>query len=315
MYRFSTVLVLCGFLMACSGGSGGGSTGGGQPAPVQPTSDPRCGIISLKSNGLANYSLKYCFVRSSFTPKNIVYFFHGVNGDASDVFQIFSKNSPYFQVFGNSLTVDKIPTVIAISFGPVGVFPPEIGVDPKGSASMMALLTTGFHQIETQLGFQVDNPEYKPNRHLMGISMGGFNVISMAANFAQNFKSEIALCPALITFDPFNDIEIQQYILRNSPSVHPDMVQFLVTQLRQKFITKENWNLENPFVQLRNNRFTDANLFLSTGATDEFGFLEGGKAFEAQAKEHNVHSVFAPTEGGHCSADFGALSQFIQQNY
>lgn len=273
-----------------------------RPAPDVPTGPAGvCKSMTLPSGKVLNYCI-YSFQKDSI-PQNIVYFFHGLNGKPSDLSMLLDERSSFYPVIKS--VQDRAPLFVGLSFGPRETVP----VEPSGDdpATLRDLVDVAMPAIENDYIFY----GIRPARHLIGMSLGGYNALNAAALRPKAFSSVMAICPALITFDPFDQAEVDAYISRGRPWIQTHLVNDMISALRTKFKTTDVWNQRNPLVQVNQGKFKNVNLYLSTGDRDEYGFFEGAEAF-AQAAQNRISSfVYEPTNGGHCSADISSFQSFL----
>lgn len=264
-----------------------------------------CKMMFLPSGLMLNYCT--ASFPNEAIPRNIVYFFHGLNGQPADMFNLLNKNSPFYPVV-NRLH-DEAPFFISLSFGTRETIPIEAaGLDP---ASLRDLLDFALPLIEKDFLFY----DIPVSRHLIGMSLGGHNALSVAALRPQYFKSVMAICPALINFNPFDPAQVQDYINRGQYVINPTLVNDMISTLKTKYVTEANWIARSPIHLLDAGKYDGANLFISTGSRDEYGFFEGAEAFSKAANmRHSRPLVFAPATGGHCSANIYEFGAFLQRN-
>ena len=305
MFRLTLILIVTLFCNL-SFASTGIIPGLGSESPLMPEDGLKvqgeCKMMFLSSGLMLNYCT--ASFPNEAIPRNIVYFFHGMNGQPGNIFTLLSPNSPFYPMAKQ--LYKEAPFYISLSLGARETVPVEAaGLDP---ASLRDLLDTAIPTIERDFLFY----GIPVSRHLIGMSLGGHNALSVAALRPKYFKSVMAICPALISFNPFDATQVQDYIARQPYVINPTLVNDMVAALKTKFVNEANWSARNPLNLLAEGRYDGVNLFISTGNRDEYGFLEGAEAFATTASRRNMRSmVYAPTTGGHCSADMLGLGQFL----
>jgi pimeloyl-ACP methyl ester carboxylesterase len=284
------------FTTACA------QSGGNGPTEFEQKAASGCKNMNFSTS---QHVLRYC-VRSAGPVKSLIYYFHGAGGDASDIYEgqfndLYKSLATHFGA--------NVPAVVSVSFGQNETMPIEIqDADP---VSIDELVNVAMPIIENSLGF---DSEHVPVRNLMGLSLGGFNALNLAGERAESFRSVAALCPALIDFDPFDQTQVDQYIIRNQAVVSPDLVNQTMDLLRAKYTKAAIWNDNDPMNKIESGKLASLPIFMSTGAADEYGFFEGANAFVRLAQPLNKQLVWAPTSGEHCSFDSAALAKFLD-NY
>lgn len=260
----------------------------------------------------SGHELSYCVKDLGFNPKptHIVYFFHGVGGSANSIFSMMSPKSDLYEAM-TSRGLAQAPVFVGLSFGRQALVPRE----PRGEtpASLEALLTQAFPAIEAAMPYEFKT--HPPVRHMMGLSLGGFNALNVSALRPEAFRSVIALCPALLNFDPFQKTEVEAYLARHQGVIRRTKVEFMILMLRREFQDFASWNKRNPIELVKKGSYQTLPLFLSTGLQDEYGFMEGAAVF-TQAAYGKVASgsVFAPIDGDHCFFDGAALKVFVEEH-
>jgi pimeloyl-ACP methyl ester carboxylesterase len=293
------VFALTFILAACSKGGSSDAGPSTPPGYTKADYDKYCPRLTLPSG----QTIKYCTRSPSqvYSNTDIVYFFHGAGGDGTDI-----DFEPFNTWYGQATAMfgSRTPWVVAIDYGPLAT------IDLTGS-QLDDLQNFVFPQIETQLGYR---PGFPPVRHLIGMSLGGFNALHVAAGRPQLFKSIAALCPALYTFDPFNANDMQNFIDANAATVNPGLVRETVGQLIQRYGTEDVWAANNPFLLAQAGDFDSLNIFISTGQQDEFGFFPGSQLLVQTLTQRGKSPTWMPVNGGHCSFDTWDLLSFLSNN-
>lgn len=310
--RLNAFLVLILFSMSltigCSSNNDDAENTAAAPTSPTPSESPEspnepCQTVDFPTGP----ALRYCIKRATTNNHtNIIYFFHGLGGSADDIYR--EPLSTALRLALESLG-SKMPHVVSVSFGSSV----PIGVDTSVGTSSLAgeLITTGFPRIEQQLGFTSANP---PSRQLMGVSMGGFNVLTVSASQPDLFKTVISLCPALIAFDPFDPAQVEAYIQRNEPYVNRSSVNTALSVLRSNFPTPQAWQSTDPLRQVPLGRYDSLTMFMSIGRQDEFGFIEGANAFSKEARARGLRLTYETVNGPHCVFDLNGLIRFLNAN-
>ena len=291
----SLIFVSCSQKTSATGainGAGGdgketGSGTDGKPKPHQ----MQCSKVQI-----AKQTLSYCYqdladlLQSPEPTASVIYYWHGIDGTPQ-------------QIFSTKLMSDlsaklgpKMPIVVALSLGTRGLVTDQT----------MSAVQFGLFGVEKKI-----SQTKKFNRILLGNSMGGYNSLRTLAGMPSRFSSVAALCPALITFDPYNSQDVDAYMLRNAAHFDDKFFAEVFDLLKTTFPNKPDWTANDPFTFLAQGAYDHKNLFLSVGQQDTLGFQEGTAAFATQAQTHGIAVKSAPVDGGHCAFDQAALFDFL----
>jgi dienelactone hydrolase len=294
--RISQYILVVGLLVLSACSSDSGSGGGGQQGGIlKPAGAGGCSVMNASTG-----SFNYCVLDPSDKLKksdkavSIVYYWHGVNGSPSEIF-----NNPLIAQFAQYTT--QIPVVISISKGPQGVIGNDAG----------AVVDEVIPTIEKAEG--VSNREVA--RQLVGASMGGHNVLRIAAEDPFKFVAATALCPALVNMNPHNSSELVSYMQRHGSYLDQNFFQSVMAVFRSAFPTSADWIRNNPIEFLKKNAYGRLPVHLSIGTEDSLGFNEGVEAFESIYRTNalRVKLETSYVSGGHCAFDTKKASQFISQ--
>jgi hypothetical protein len=265
----------------------------------------KCYTTKLRSWPQFEYCLKDLGANSG--PKDIIYFWHGVGGGANNIFSVIHPQSDMYDVV-ISRGIDKAPLFVGMSFGSQAIVPLEISA--ANSVSLKELTEELFPEIEKRFGYDLSRQPLA--RHMMGLSLGGFNALNTVAMEPGKFSSLVALCRALLTFNPFSRDEFKAYLERHKGIIKRTKAEYMIYMLKEKFKNYPTWMGRNPLEHLKNGKYQNIPVYLSTGLQDEYGFMEGAAAF-AQSASGKVGdgSIFAPIDGDHCFFDAEALKRFL----
>jgi hypothetical protein len=255
-------------------------------------SDPSIDTLSYcKSLPLGNRPITYCvdtdeISARKFMPSRVIYFFHGINGSATDLFK-----GELAQVLKSvkSTMGNLSPIFVGLSVGQQGLL-------KKNEAADLNQII--FPEIEVRLGFRSE-----PQRDLIGLSMGGHNALVASHGDKSRIQNLHLLCPALINFNPFEQNEISQYIARHSNMDLP-FLQKVLSLFQQEFPNFEDWNTNNPFALLEQGDYQHLkSIFISVGRRDTLGFDEGSLSFFRNANKAGLKVRTALVDGKHCAFD------------
>ena len=297
----TTVFAL--FASACAGGGSRGSSDTTNQVPLAPAAaangiSKTCTQVPLSNS---NEALDYCFAdpagqgRGSGQSATIVYYFHGLGGNAKDLFEGNDKPllDAIFQVLGS-----RAPIVASLSLGPSGVFADDTA----------ELLSSGLPAIENAIA-----PGKTVRRILLGGSMGGHNVLRLAAQGGPSlFHAAAALCPAIATFNGYNDAEVASYRARNAAVLDNVLFGQAMTAFKKRITDAADWTANNPFTFESQGTYDGLPLFMSVGTEDTLGFLEGSREFVRRASLRPAMNVdYHEISGVHCSFDAPPLLRFL----
>ena len=248
---------------------------------------------------LGNRSITYCVDPAEvsareFSPSRVIYFFHGINGNATDLFK--GQMAQVIKSVRSSME-NLSPIFVGLSIGQQGLLKKNEVAD---------LNQIVFPEIEARLGLTSE-----PKRDLIGLSMGGHNALIASHGDKSRIQNLHLLCPALINFNPFEQNEISQYISRHS-NMDLTFLQKVLVLFQQEFPTFQDWKTNNPFVLLEQGDYQHLkSIFISVGRQDTLGFEEGSLVFFRNANKTGLKVRSALVGGGHCVFDRVRLTQSI----
>lgn len=268
------------------------SSDNGRGAVQVQTYAATCDQIQL-SRGPLTYCIEDQSPANSFLWTNLVYFFHGLSGRPDALF-----SPPYSEIIERTRAKlgSNAPIFISLSLGPEGIV--------KEDAD--EILRVAIPAIEKKISHG-----WILRRHLIGESMGGHNSLRVAAASPLVFKSLSLLCPALITFDPNDESQVQRFIDTHRDVLSLGFFNYLREMFRREFPTPESWQANEPFHFLTRGDFRFLPTFVSIGRSDNVGFYDGAKAWVDRTPRSSMRSVWAPVDGAHCAFDSEALVQFL----
>jgi pimeloyl-ACP methyl ester carboxylesterase len=247
-------------------------------------------------------SFKYCMNHvDRQQTRDIVYFFHGLQGNAESWFTRTegATVANYWSRNGYE------PTVVTVSFGGAWLLVnnDRFPLLPFFKNQMMPFL-------EQQVGGLKDG-----RRLLIGASMGGFNASQASLQLPGDFKKVALLCPAITTIGPYSSPqEVAAYIKRTG--ANPVYVRLTLGISKKIFEDEADWENHNPLNLLKRYPATAEKpaFFVSVGMKDDFGFQEGSEAFAKEAQLNSYITQWVPVAGGHCQFDVIATADFIMED-
>lgn len=259
--------------------------------------------FSCASDTIQGTNFSYCY-RNTEAANNddIVYFFHGLGGNAQTWFTQYLGTlmvQQWWQFRGYR------PRIVTISFGKEWLL-----VNSKRS-SLLPLFTNRIMPfLEKKMGGLRGG-----HRHLIGESMGGFNAVEAALKKPGLFSRVALLCPAITTIGPFSGPqEIARYIARTGASTL--LVRRMLRISRPFFSDNADWEKHNPLTLVRNYNFSKRSKFyVSTGTWDSYGFQEGSEVFSRLANANSFFSIWVPVPGPHCNFNRYVTANFIMGGY
>jgi hypothetical protein len=249
----------------------------------------------------AGETLQYCFTdpagigKGTDSSVTVLFYFHQLGGNPSDIFE--GNDRPVLDAIYNALGAHA-PIVASLSLGPTGVFGDDTG----------ELLNSGLPAIEAAIA-----PGKTVRRILAGGSMGGYNVLRLAAaGGPAKFHAVAALCPAIATFNGYDDAAVAAYRARNAATLDNALFAEALTVFKQHLTSAADWDANNPFTFENNGAYDGLPIFMSVGTEDTLGFLEGSREFLRRAGGRPAMNVDYHEVGGpHCSFDGTSLLRFI----
>lgn len=258
-----------------------------------------CDAVPIPQNQLA-----YCVAdaaqkgKSSVTQVDVIYFFHGLGGNERDLFTDRGRQvlDLVKLAYGN-----KTPIIVSLSIGAEGVF-----------ASQTADILQGMKDVEARIA-----PAKTIRRVLLGGSMGGHNSLRLAAESPNAFRAIAALCPAVGTFNGYNDGEVEAYIQRNKGmTFNEKFLREALVKYKKTIRTAEEWDANNPFTFLERGTYDRLPIFVSVGREDSLGFVEGSREFKRRGDSRPGMRVdYHEYRGPHCTFDPGALVRFLSAQF
>jgi pimeloyl-ACP methyl ester carboxylesterase len=144
----------------------------------------------------------------------------------------------------------------------------------------------------------------------MGVSMGGYNAAQLLLKTGRLFDRVALVCPALVTFDPFDQTSMQNYVVRTG--ANQILAQGVAAVLRKYYADPATWQADSPLVvggQVFSAQTTP--FHISCGVNDEMGFYEGAQAFAQLAVANQAPVTWKPLPGGHCAIDAPEVASYL----
>jgi S-formylglutathione hydrolase FrmB len=233
---------------------------------------------------------------------NAIYVFHGMGGDARQMFEVFAP-ALKAQKETNGF---ETPALISVSFGQTWLFGPE--TDTQANRLMYDFVNVVMPEIEAKLG------GIKGTRALVGASMGGFNAAQIYLSHPKLFNRVALLCPALSELSPHAPDDVVNGLVTTG-GFSAESVRQARGLAKSYFPTEESWQKSNPLStveRLANDQ--SAPIFLSIAANDPFTFTLGTRAFDRKLRAAGVQTVESVEVPGnkHCDYDSRALRVFLE---
>jgi pimeloyl-ACP methyl ester carboxylesterase len=232
-------------------------------------------------------------------PSRVLYYFHGYGG---------SSDSWHHSAGANALqsSGEKNLAVVSISFGDAWLLTSIDHTD--GPGRLLTILTTEvIPTIEAQIPLRIST------RYLRGDSMGGFNASQLLFKHPDMFQKVALVCPLVIPVGPHSSINQIRDYLQGAPTISDTMVQELLDWLRWEFPTENDW-AEHQVLELPvSERMKSAQVSISCGQDDEYGFEIGARALANRFISNGLHASFAALPGRHCTADEMGLLEFFRR--
>lgn len=251
--------------------------------------EPRCRRLGATRPGA------YCITNLSPNGAgDILYFFHGAGGDERDWGGHFSRHAAAIEREWRD-SGGTIGRVVTVSFGPRTMLTPEL---------VEAFARDVIAAVETE-------PAPPSRRLLLGQSMGGFNAAHVFLRHPELFARVALLCPALFTVEPSApEAEVAAYLARTG--AREELVRSAVAILRENFSEPDSWRRSSPLLLGPSRLSAEVPaLYVSCGTSDEYGVLEGARAFAELARSKGVSVSWTPLNGGHCTVDPRSVARFL----
>lgn len=246
---------------------------------------------------------RWCIDRPLVGNNDVLYYLHGGGGNetswttATDNLEIQKEWD-----FSHS----KSPTVITVSFGASWLLT-EVA-KPDNPALFPIFTDDIMSHLESKLGTPVGK------RLLKGESMGGFNASQLWLKKPNSFSRVALVCPGISTIGPYSSkMAIAEFLDRNKPYIDLARVNELLEWTKWEFPTVQSWVDHDPLALIQNGAKRSAELYVSCGEQDEYGFFEGAGKFSDLASVTGANVKWDPMAGGHCVSNAKAIADFLSR--
>jgi pimeloyl-ACP methyl ester carboxylesterase len=270
------------------------------PASTQPpATQSECARSTLN-----NQSFGWCLTPTDRDKNpNVIYFFHGLtlNEHRWDTAQFTQDMVSIWKAQG--LTP---PTVVTISFGPVWLL-----TEVPGSAKLYDLFVQQIMPFfENMIG-----PVTRDQRIALGESMGGFNASQLLVKNPELFSKFALQCPAITPVGPFDsDAETLQFLEQSGA----EPFHVLLTKIigMWTFKNEANWLNHAPLVLAAARPNVPAQIYLSCGTADEFGFEVGTGQLYNELLNKTQGIQYELIQGGtHSTVDAQKMANFLSSGW
>lgn len=253
----------------------------------------------------SHHRVSYCYsdpagrAGNASTQIDVIYYFHGLGGDEHD---LFSDRGRKILDLLKLAYGKKVPVIASISIGSGGVF----------AATTDEIFNEGLRAFEMKIA-----SGKTVRRILVGGSMGGHNVLRLAASSPRDIAAVAALCPALGTFDGYDANQVDAYIKRHKHIYFDEGFFRRAIEVYKKSIrSSAEWIANNPFTFLDRGAYDELPIFLSVGREDQLGFVEGAREFKSRSDiRSSMKTTYAEFRGPHCAFDPVALVKFLSAQF
>lgn len=202
---------------------------------------------------------------------------------------------------------DKLPVVIAISFGETWLLAEENSSQYSGLFNVVTekIIPTA----EETLG------GLKGKRYVMGQSMGGFNTIQLSLK-TDLFDKAAILCSPMSTVSPFAEQKDVEEFIKNSaaykffPEKVTENVNNIVSLVKAFFPSSEAWSQADPLTLAAQEKTHKTDFYIAVGYYDEYAAFETNETF-VKLLDANASVKWRPQWGGHCAMDIPSLANFF----
>lgn len=233
--------------------------------------------------------------------QDVVYHFHGRNGSAD-----WWNDQTYYTGKVHAQWIEQgvaPPTVVTVSFGKLWLLTER--PDEATGGLYRVFIDDVLSRVETEI------PHSIGRRSLVGESMGGVNALTVALKSGRLFARAASLCPPIQRVSPFSSASgIFRYVTQTSTSWRRALMMLLFS--RKFYPNEEVWANNDPLQLARNYlQPSDVRLYLTCGEKDDWGCMEGSKAFVKALEEKGGKVDWYPRPGGHCDIDVESLAKFL----
>ena len=253
---------------------------------------------------LQGYDFGFCHesVKGS-TSKDVILYFHGLT-----VTEKAWKNLGFrHEIRYGKHYLKDYPAVVSVSFGSAW-FLTDVSYLKK---SRLEVFTEDFlPKLNSILGFNAER------KILMGESMGGFNVLRLAAYKPQEFDRVVATCPAVMAIGPHDPTSRVIEFLWDKPYVDKLLLMKVMPFAVWEFPTSQDWDNNNPLKLIESSNYRLPPLLITSNQFDEYGFNVGITRLTDKMLARKQPVQVVNEEGRHCyysSATFEALNNFLSK--
>ncbi len=216
----------------------------------------------------------------------LVYFLHYATGDERSWNRLGLSRAFYAEY----RRVGKpAPRVVTVSYGPHWLVTRTPGLRQTVSVEEFAALR---RRIEATLG-----PVTR--RYAWGMSMGGYNAAVLALDSPRDWAAVALSCPALETDSPYA-------VPGREPAPRSAEGRLLFTY---RLAGESAWRAENPLALVS---AADAPpVLIEANTDDEFGFLDGARAFDRALRAAGRQVELRESPGAHCAIDARLVARFL----
>jgi hypothetical protein len=241
----------------------------------------------------------YCIYKQSGSDNpDVIYFFHGAGGNPKEYMEWVDMRAEW-----RTLGL-KMPTVIAVSFGPFWLLA-EKSTSPR-SGLLNYVVDKVMPMLEAKLG------NFSGKRSLLSKSMGSFNTTQLVMKHPTLFSKAAIACPAILNVSPFApQAEVDAFVQRSGAD--PEKVAWYIRLQKTFYANQTDWEKDDPLLAGKTTLGERTpEVYMTCGKADQYGFFEGTEKFTILAKETRVLKfVWFPHEGNHCQRDEVAMARFL----
>ncbi|NCN27423.1 hypothetical protein GW915_07585 [bacterium] len=260
-------------------------------------------------SSLNSLAYSYCVTTTvGSQSKDVLYFFHGafgneknwtggINADMRQRVRLYWQESGY-----------DAPTVISLSLGTLWMVRDHESKD--GDLANLDLIT---NSLIPELEDKHLGGELQGRRLLMGVSMGGFNALTLMMKRPELWNKAAIIAPMIPLCDPWIS-DIKQYICVSSDENKNNLFLAKIAHdlVKAQFPLPEQWESANPLNLAKSELNPNSVPFLLTvGNIDSFGFYTNGKQFAERAQNLGAPITWLPTGYKHGVYDAEVLAEYL----
>ncbi|NCN26928.1 prolyl oligopeptidase family serine peptidase [bacterium] len=254
-------------------------------------------------------SYSYCITKTPDSrSKDVLYYFHGAFGGDKDWTE--GSNAEMrrkLRLYWSEKGYDA-PAVVGISLDTLWMLRAHESADGD-LANLVQIADGAIPAIEAEHF----GGEIMGRRLLMGVSMGGFNALTIMMQRPGLWDKAAIIAPMIPLCNPWlPDDYIYMCVASDEHKNNVLLAKVAHDLVKQEFPTQFHWEQSNPLNVAKSKLNPDSVPFLlTTGTVDDFAFYTNSEKFAATAEQLGAPIKWAPTDYAHGVFDPELLGEFL----